>query len=149
MTIQELYATKTYQTPEDYVMRTGKPCPPYDPRKPQKFWEDPGGKLGRRIGQYVQYEHGLIREADGWTIGPFIVPLADAERVNIPPAGPTPPGADTSVVPVPLVRGLKPDEQIIMMGFGGVPVLKSADEPKGELAEILELVRKIARALGV
>jgi hypothetical protein len=148
MTIQELYATKTYQTPEEYTMRTGKPCPPYNPQKPQKFWEDPGGKLGRRIGQYVQYEYGLIREADGWTIGPFIMPLADAERVNIPPVGPTPPGADTSVVPVPLVRGLNPDERLVT-GFGGIPAIVSANEPKGEMAEILELVRKIAKALGV
>ena len=148
MTIQELYATRTYQTQEDYVMRVGKPCPPYDPKKPQKFWEDPGGKLGRRIGQYVQYEYGLIREADGWTIGPFIIPLADAERVNIPPVGPAPPGADTSMVPVPLVRGLNPDERLVI-GFGGIPTIASINEPKGELAEILELVRKIAQALGV
>jgi len=162
MMIQDLYATSVYQRRDEYERRTGKSCPIYDPSKPQKYWEDPGLKLGRKIGQAMLYEYGLVRtEAGDWTIGPFVVPVAEAVRVNIPPDQPSPAGANPDVVPVPLTRGLLPGEKI-RLGFGGIPVLTTAAEEQTQqqasghftaadravLVEIRDKLREIAKILG-
>jgi len=168
--IQDLYATKTWQTREEYAKDNNGTTPPYVPARPQKYWKDDAVdskgnlRLGRKAGNFAIYEHGLVKDERGkWTIGPFIVPYEDAIRVNIPPDTPAAPDWNLSVFLPPLVRGLADDEEIFEV-FPGVPAIRKkkiqvdvpvmvsggfSEEDRARLGRIEKLASKIAEFLGL
>mgnify|MGYP005837978463 CR=1 FL=1 len=159
--LNELYLFPEYNTREAYEAATGKPCPPYDPTKPIKHWEDPAPKT---MGRYVLYENILATDEHNNILAdesgrPFFepqsIPVALAKTVNIPEkrAGNEP---GLKFVIHPPCRKLEGDEELVFQP--GVPFrvpvvyrpsLMSVDEPVAWTNGDRELLRRIAAKLGV
>lgn len=157
--LSKLYLFPTYQSREEFRSATGADAPPFDPRRPPKYWLDPAA--ASKTARTIIYDRVLAVDDGGKPVAgpdgnPFMEPMAlskaDAGSVNIPPSATNVPGADVPLVPVPL-RALEPDEQLFF-DFGGVVSVKNTKlypQPAGEgfTAQDRQLLQAIAIKLGV
>lgn len=123
-----------YATREAFEKETGKPCPPWDPRRAPKYWFDPDA-AGKATGvrRMVPYLFPAQTETGGWVadaegnIATETVSLsvAEAATVNIPEPGPKPGDMgefSRPEVPIP-IRPLRADERLRFRPFEGLHVL--------------------------
>jgi hypothetical protein len=150
---------KTYESREKYEAETGKPCPPWDPSRPPKYWEDPAAQksivvAGVPFAIYSRVYVGFDQQQQVPLFDSLGISVEDAKTVNIPPTGTgntNVPGADVPAVPCP-VRALR-DDEVIRLGMGAIPMLYTSVELQGvdtgfTMAD-RELLRKIGAKLGV
>ena len=145
----------TYGSREDYTAATGKPCPPWNPKRLPKSWEDLSALSSTE--DMVVYDRtftGFVSGLPKWR-RLFLTP-AEAASVNIPPVGvPEVPGADKPGVPCPM-RELADDEVLKPgpgpMGIGAPQVWKESELAGIEVgfcASDRALLVKIGQKLGV
>jgi len=157
--LDSLYLFPYYQTRDAYRKAAGEEPPPWDPRKPPKYWMDAKARLSGR--RNVVYDFTLAISQSGTPLaGPdgkpmldlLVLPKEDAATVNIPPDATNVPGTDVPPVPPPL-RPLEPNEELFF-DVGGVVAVKNLDHPywketAGFTQADRALLRAIAAKLGV
>jgi hypothetical protein len=157
--LSSLYRFETFQTREAYEAKTGQPCPPWDSRRPPKFWFDPAASASRmRNISYspvlaIDEEGQPIREDGKPVLDAISIPRDEAATVNIPPQGTNIEGADVAAVPVPM-RPLDDEEELAFDPFAGVVVrnktLYADAKADGKFtAADRALLQRIAAKLGV
>lgn len=160
--IETIQLFKRYQSPQQYVESTGKLCPPFDVKRPPKYWQDDftSAEYKTIAGKVVLYHQTLAMAGYHAAVGtdgkPYMEPLilqkTDAASVNIPEPGGMVTEDVQPEVPIPC-RPLKETEEFVFM-FGGVPAIKdlTVEQPVSgsgftELDRVLLV--KIAKALGI
>jgi hypothetical protein len=155
--LSTVYLFPTYETRESYEEKTGKTCPPWNPYRAPKGWEDP--EAWNRPGRTVLYEAALTGESIGGEPEVAFLPLRKeiAATVNIPPKGTgqtNVPGADVPEIPVPLDWPLPANRKLVYR-FGNTVAVRNLDVPLPEeerdktLKELLRLVQAIAAKQGI
>jgi hypothetical protein len=153
--VSSLWKYGVCQTRDDYKNAFGTEPPAYDPTRPQKYWVDVlcgSDDTQERVGDYMIYRHALQRLGGTWAIDRMILPVAVASSVNIPPPGSLPSDANTNVIPVPLVRGLTGDEELVESPFGVAirsksEYIKSLEESVGFTAADRAVLQQILSLL--
>jgi hypothetical protein len=155
--LENLHLFRRYQTREDYQKATGAEPPPFDARRPPKYWLDPKAKDSLR--RNVVYDFVIAMGPGSAAVpGPDGKPMLDvlllskdeAATVNIPPDATNVAGADVPEVPMPL-RALEPGEELCFR-FAGVVAVKNVElfdaVQEGFTAGDRALLQLIARKLG-
>ena len=161
--LSDFYMFPYYSTREQYEQITGKTCPPFDPNKQVKYWEDTAAtSAGRRVLVYERVAtdlKGAVRMVNGKPAFQELVLLStEAALVNIPDKRPgmTPNVGDGIEVPPPM-RAL-PGGYELAFRFGGTLAIRntgvplpSTDAPQsgGFTAADRDLLLAIAVKLGV
>lgn len=162
--LASIFAFPVYATREEYERVTGKPCPPWNPEKPPKYWEDPAAKFSSR--KLVSYEpclmlteNGTIAREDETSTSPkveeIVLTREDAAAVNIPVK--TENGRVISTLPVkpevqvPLKLGV--NDRLVVGPFGVTVQDKTGSNPPNAVGGFTEddrtLLYAIARKVGV
>lgn len=154
-----------YRTRDDYRKVAGLEPPPFDARRPPKYWRDTSAPLQPRNSivypnVILMSERGIaVPDQDGRPqLDMLVLSKAEAGMVNIPPDATNVEGADVPEVPMPL-RDLEPGMQL-EFGFGGVVRVRDTgvveDQPgaftaadRALLEAIRALLEAIAHKLGV
>ncbi|MCX8140040.1 MAG: hypothetical protein N3E46_10180 [Gemmataceae bacterium] len=141
--ITELYLFRRFNSPQEYEAETGRPCPPFDPKRPIQAWFDPDAENSPDL--FITYPYHMSRDG---VIAPLTIPKAWATTPNIPSGAVS--GIVLEVLP-PLRRGLEPGEIIKKTPFGvsiwRVDELEQTQQ--GFTNADRDLLRRIARKLGV
>ena len=159
--LDTLFLFPYYSTREDYQKATGHVAPPWDPKRPPKYWLDPKAiESPRKIVVYdnalaVSENGTLLRDDQGRpAMEALVLPKEIAATVNIPPKGPNSvniPGADQPEVQMPL-RELRENEEIFFR-FGGVVAVRNKETYEftqvGFTFQDRLMLQSIARKLGV
>lgn len=134
MVFTDLYAFRLYGSREEYARLTGKPCPPYNPDRPIKRWEDLSA-----AGRTAKY---TVWDDDEKALIPLTVAGEVARAVNIPHGLPQEPTSGEYAVPLkPVPQGFT-----IQAGLMG-PMLVSMEDLAQQKATKAD-VDKIAAVLG-
>ena len=156
-----LFLFPVFSTRKEYEERTGKTCPPFDPSRPPKYWEDLSVPDNKRVVLYErtlavdEYNNPLTDDHGKPFFEPMVLPRQHAMTVNIPPKEAANEHKYTYEVAVPC-RALEGDEELAFQP--GVPFripvvfrpsLTNVDEPMTWTRGDRELLRKIAAKLGV
>ncbi len=107
--LDKLFAVPFFQTREQYEAETGKPCPPYDPGRRLKYWEDANADTSEFLVSYLALAidkndpmgRPLLKDG-GPHLKVFQITPEDAARVNIPPNVSGFARLSTPAYPVPL-----------------------------------------------
>jgi hypothetical protein len=147
-----------YQTREDYQKANSYAPPPFDSRRPPKYWLDPDAALSTR--NSLVYPNVLLVGIGGAPIpGPdgrpqldvLVLSKAEAATANIPPNETNVPGATVPEVPMPL-RPMESWEQLesVFPGVVRVRDLRVAEpaQPGAFTPADRALLQSIARKLG-
>lgn len=133
--LDTLFLFPYFSTREEYQKATGQAPPPWDPKRPPKYWFDPKAMDSpRRIVIYdsvlaVSENGTLLRDDQNRpAIDTLVLQKEIAATVNIPPKGPNStniPGADQPEVQMPL-RSLADNEELFFR-FGGVVAVRNKE----------------------
>lgn len=159
--LDKLHMFPVYSTRERYLKATGQEAPPFDPKRPPKFWFDPQAtESGRRNVLYdtvimLDHNNRPLPDAHGNPqFEPLVLTAKEAASVNIPyQESANEEGSGVPPVPVPL-REPDPDEEMFIDKAGVVSIrnkkLWAQDASRNVFsAEDREVLRAIARKLGV
>lgn len=156
--IGELHLFPVYMSREEFKRATGQEPPPFDPKRPPKYWADPSALTSVR--PTVVYQQALVVKDDGQPLFIDGKPVLDilalprmvAASVNIQPAGSSPDPMAGPPVQVPL-RDLFDDEVLeggIIPGTVQVRNMSHPDsQPQGFTAADRAMLKAIAAKLGV
>jgi hypothetical protein len=124
--LDSLYIYPYYPTREAFEAATGKPCPPWNPNLPPKYWFDP--KAAESTRRNVVYDNTLVYSLDGTILQDaagkpmldvLVLTKEQAALVNIPDkrtGAANIPGADRPEVPVPLRLPAEGEEIFFIFG---------------------------------
>lgn len=139
MVFSDLFRFRLYGSRGEYERLAMRPCPPYDPDRPIKRWEDPAAK-GRSVAYTVWDD-----ESDG--LAPLVIAGDVARTVNLPHGLPNEPTSGEFACPLEPV----PKGYVLRLGPGGGPALFSVQDEmrapatKGDIAEIRDAVTEVAK----
>ncbi len=162
--IETLFLFPHYLNRADYLAKTGKEAPEWDPTKNVKRWVDPDPQTRSRNVSYTRVlardeRNNIIADNNGRPlVEPLTVEKSFAMRVNMPSDTFT----ATQDTGIPLweydcpMRDLLPDEILVFTELGRVPVVRNTklwavevEEQSGAfLPRDRELLHAIARKLG-
>jgi len=159
--LDTLFIFPYYQTREAFEQATGRPCPPWNPNLPPKYWFDP--KAAESTRRNVVYDNTLVYSLDGTILQDaagkpmldvLVLTKEQAASVNIPDksrGAANIPGADKPEVPVPL-RLPAEDEEIFFIWGQTVAVRNKAAWEQTQsvfTAQDRQLLKAIAVKLGI
>jgi hypothetical protein len=159
--LDSLYIFPYYMTREAFEQATGRPCPPWNPNLPPKYWFDP--KAAESTRRNVVYDNTLVYTLDGTivqdangkpTLDVLVLTKEQAANVNIPDkrlGAANIPGADRPEVPVPLRLPDETEEIFFIWGQTVAVRNKTAWEQTQNVftARDRQLLKAIAEKLGV
>jgi len=157
--LENLSLFPVYQNRAQYLKATGIEAPEFDNSKPPKYWFDPNAEKTPK--RSLLYDWVLATDekgkpvvgADGKAyLEPMMLFKQEAATVNLPMNdSANEPGTEVPPVPVPM-RALEPEEDLIV-GFGGVIMVRNrsiAEEgPTSFSYQDRETIKAIAKKLGV
>lgn len=157
--LASLFLFPYFSTREEFEKATGFAPPPWDPKRPPKYWFDPKAlESPRRIVIYDNVlaisENGTLLVDGRPALDTLVLPKEIAATVNIPPKGPNStnvPGADQPEVQMPL-RDLQSGEELVWRFPGVITVqtkLETEQQSTGWTVSDRMLLQAIARKLGV
>jgi hypothetical protein len=159
--LDTLFIFPYFQTREAFEKATGRPCPPWNPNLPPKYWFDP--KASESTRRNVVYENSLVYSLDGTILQDangrpmldvLVLVKEQAASVNIPDktlGAANIPGADKPEIPVPL-RLPNADEELFFI-FGQTVAVrnkKAWEQTQNTFTyQDRQLLKAIAEKLGV
>lgn len=139
MVYSDLFRFRLYGSRDEYTRVTGKECPPYDPTRKIKRWEDPA--LGKANRKYRVWRDGELQD--------LLMSGEEAQRVNLPhllPNEVTVGEHETPLMPVPrgwtLRQGMMGAELISAEQLSSGPATRAdVERIEKALAAILKAVK--------
>jgi len=149
-----------FQSPADFMSRTGQPCP-FDPAQDIKYWQDLSAATGpARTKAYLNAlvmgdgNKPLAGPDGNPMLGPLVLKREVAAAVNIPSGAANAPSS-AFTVPFP-IRPLLRAERLVFMGLAGTVAIRDTTAPLPEPApgdgfnsDDRALLERIAETLGM